>query len=175
MCVQDIDECYERDGICRDGECTNLDGSFQCICHNGYALTASRDTCVDVDECSRHPNVCNNGTCLNSVGSFKCNCSDGFKLSHNNDCIGTHTHTHTRLTFTIQLTQSFDWQIIIWSHNYRYDYFDLQTWTSAEWCRSCAETVGVETLWARLAASALPGTRYHRITSIAEISTNARR
>lgn len=84
-----MDECYERDGVCRDGDCTNLDGGFQCVCHSGYALTASRDTCVDVDECGRHPNVCNNGTCLNTVGSFKCSCFDGFKLSHNNDCIGT--------------------------------------------------------------------------------------
>ena len=86
--LTDIDECTERPGICSNGECNNFQGSFQCICHNGYQLTPARDSCLDVDECKRHPNICNNGTCVNAVGSYKCHCYPGFKLSHNNDCIG---------------------------------------------------------------------------------------
>lgn len=83
-----MDECFEKSGVCTDGTCNNFEGSFQCVCHNGYTLTSSRESCVDVDECQRHPNICNNGTCINTVGSFKCICYPGFKLSHNNDCIG---------------------------------------------------------------------------------------
>lgn len=86
--LTDIDECTERPGICSNGECNNFQGSFQCVCHNGYQLTPARDSCLDIDECKRHPNICNNGTCVNAVGSYKCHCYPGFKLSHNNDCIG---------------------------------------------------------------------------------------
>lgn len=86
-CV-DIDECYERPGICNNGACNNLQGSFQCICHGGFALTRDRDNCVDIDECQRNPNICNNGTCVNTLGSYKCICYQGFKLSPNNDCAG---------------------------------------------------------------------------------------
>lgn len=86
-CV-DIDECYERVGICSNGACSNLQGGFQCICHSGFSLTRDRDNCVDIDECQRNPNICNNGTCINILGSYKCQCYQGFKLSPNNDCAG---------------------------------------------------------------------------------------
>lgn len=86
-CV-DIDECYERPGICNNGACSNLQGGFQCICHSGFSLTRDRDNCVDVDECQRNPDICNNGTCVNTLGSYKCQCYQGFKLSPNNDCAG---------------------------------------------------------------------------------------
>ena len=84
----DIDECIDGPGVCSNGECRNLQGSFQCICKPGYALTPQKDNCLDIDECQRHQNVCKNGTCVNTPGSFKCHCHDGFKLSPNNDCIG---------------------------------------------------------------------------------------
>lgn len=86
--LTDIDECNEKPGICRNGDCKNFEGSFQCICHNGFTLTENRESCEDIDECQRHINICNNGTCYNTVGSFMCHCYPGFKLSHNNDCIG---------------------------------------------------------------------------------------
>jgi len=86
-CV-DIDECYERSGICSNGVCSNLQGGFKCICHTGFSLTHDRDNCVDIDECQRNPNICNNGTCINTLGSYKCQCYQGFKLSPNNDCAG---------------------------------------------------------------------------------------
>jgi fibulin 1/2 len=96
--LADIDECRERPGICSNGECNNFQGSFQCICQNGYQLTPSRDSCLDIDECKRHPNICNNGSCANTVGSYKCHCYPGFKLSHNNDCTGTFC---SKLFFTL--------------------------------------------------------------------------
>lgn len=104
-CV-DINECIEKPNICQNGECKNLQGSFQCICHVGYLLTSTRDNCIDIDECQRHPSICNNGTklisiqitchkldaifigsCINMVGQYKCHCNPGFKLSANNDCV----------------------------------------------------------------------------------------
>lgn len=89
--VPDIDECAERPGICRDGTCHNLQGSFQCQCRQGFQLNAARDACVDVDECARQPSLCGNGTCVNSLGSYRCHCYPGFKIGPNNDCIGTRT------------------------------------------------------------------------------------
>nr|CAI5820598.1 unnamed protein product [Callosobruchus analis] len=71
-CV-DINECVDKPGICQNGECKNLEGSFQCICESGFKLTSTRDNCIDIDECVRHPNICNNGSCINIVGSYKVN------------------------------------------------------------------------------------------------------
>lgn len=85
--------------MCSNGDCNNFQGSFQCICGNGYALTSGRDSCVDIDECHRHPNICNNGSCVNGVGSYKCHCYPGFKLSHNNDCIGKEVHESLIILF----------------------------------------------------------------------------
>lgn len=63
-CV-DINECIEKPNICQNGECKNLQGSFQCICQPGYLLTSTRDSCIDIDECQRHPTICNNGNLFN--------------------------------------------------------------------------------------------------------------
>lgn len=84
----DIDECSEQEDICMHGECINLEGSFHCVCRNGYTLNNLRDRCVDIDECQRVPDVCRNGSCKNIEGSHKCHCYKGFKLSHENDCVG---------------------------------------------------------------------------------------
>lgn len=43
---EDIDECVERTGICLNGNCINLVGSFNCLCQPGYRLSSSRDTCI---------------------------------------------------------------------------------------------------------------------------------
>ena len=41
----DVDECMEQD-VCRNGECMNLVGSFQCKCLSGYKLTSDRRQCI---------------------------------------------------------------------------------------------------------------------------------
>ena len=46
LCVSDVDECVERPGICRNGDCLNLVGSFSCICHRGFRLSSEKDGCV---------------------------------------------------------------------------------------------------------------------------------
>ena len=44
--VSDINECEEVAGICTNGDCQNLDGSFSCICGSGFRLSPSRDSCL---------------------------------------------------------------------------------------------------------------------------------
>ena len=41
----DVDECMEQD-VCRNGECMNLVGSFQCKCFPGYKLSSDKRQCI---------------------------------------------------------------------------------------------------------------------------------
>lgn len=41
----DLDECAET-GMCGNGKCVNVDGSFKCICDPGYQLGPDRKVCV---------------------------------------------------------------------------------------------------------------------------------
>ncbi|XP_077989136.1 fibrillin-1-like isoform X2 [Glandiceps talaboti] len=43
---QDMDEC-EMDNICTNGDCTNSEGSFYCICSPGFLLTRDGRTCEE--------------------------------------------------------------------------------------------------------------------------------
>jgi len=40
----DIDECRDSHGGC-EHECVNSQGSYQCVCHEGYTLRPDRRTC----------------------------------------------------------------------------------------------------------------------------------
>lgn len=43
----DIDECSALQGqVCRNGQCINELGSFQCLCHEGYENTPDGKNCV---------------------------------------------------------------------------------------------------------------------------------
>ena len=43
----DIDECSALQGqVCRNGQCINALGSFQCFCHDGYENTPDGKNCV---------------------------------------------------------------------------------------------------------------------------------
>lgn len=49
----DIDECSALQGqVCRNGQCINGLGSFQCLCHEGYENTADGKNCVGT--CVKH-------------------------------------------------------------------------------------------------------------------------
>ncbi|XP_069857979.1 LOW QUALITY PROTEIN: fibrillin-3 [Dipodomys merriami] len=75
---EDVNECAENPGICANGLCVNMDGSFRCECSFGYSLDFTGISCVDTDECSLgHP--CGEGTCTNVIGGFECACADGFE------------------------------------------------------------------------------------------------
>uniref|UniRef100_A0A8C1HCY8 Growth arrest-specific protein 6 n=1 Tax=Cyprinus carpio carpio TaxID=630221 RepID=A0A8C1HCY8_CYPCA len=66
-----VDECVETPDVCGSARCSNLDGSFECLCEEGFVYDNITRSCVDVDECETH--VCEE-ECVNTPGSFRCYC-----------------------------------------------------------------------------------------------------
>lgn len=42
----DVDECSTQRGLCRNGNCRNIVGSFLCVCNDGYELTLDGRVCT---------------------------------------------------------------------------------------------------------------------------------
>ena len=76
----DIDECAQAElNTCSDNsECVDTDGSFICVCEQGYFSLDGE--CFDLNECiNNNLNVCpDNSWCYNTEGSYTCVCKDGF-------------------------------------------------------------------------------------------------
>ncbi|GAB5573029.1 latent-transforming growth factor beta-binding protein 2 [Prionailurus iriomotensis] len=71
----DIDECA-NDTMCGShGFCDNTDGSFRCLCDQGFETSSSGWECVDVNECELMLAVCGAALCENVEGSFLCLCA----------------------------------------------------------------------------------------------------
>ncbi|CAO2586923.1 Latent-transforming growth factor beta-binding protein 2 [Lemmus lemmus] len=71
----DIDECA-NDTVCGNhGFCDNTDGSFRCLCDQGFETSPSGWECVDVNECELMLAVCGAALCENVEGSFLCLCA----------------------------------------------------------------------------------------------------
>ncbi|XP_073923640.1 latent-transforming growth factor beta-binding protein 2 isoform X2 [Castor canadensis] len=71
----DIDECA-NDTVCGNhGFCDNMDGSFRCLCDQGFETSPSGWDCVDVNECELMLAVCGTALCENVEGSFLCLCA----------------------------------------------------------------------------------------------------
>ncbi|XP_068398824.1 latent-transforming growth factor beta-binding protein 2 isoform X3 [Eschrichtius robustus] len=71
----DIDECA-NDTMCGShGFCDNTDGSFHCLCDQGFETSPSGWDCVDVNECELMLAVCGAALCENVEGSFLCLCA----------------------------------------------------------------------------------------------------
>ena len=47
--VLDYNEC-QTTGMCTNGMCMNLDGSFKCICNPGYLLAPSGEVCLGMSK-----------------------------------------------------------------------------------------------------------------------------
>lgn len=43
----DHDECQDT-GMCANGHCTNMNGSFKCKCNDGYVLSPTQNTCIGI-------------------------------------------------------------------------------------------------------------------------------
>ena len=45
VCVLDYDEC-KLTGMCTNGQCINMDGSYKCLCDQGFTLASAGAACV---------------------------------------------------------------------------------------------------------------------------------
>ena len=81
----DIDECDQGTDGCSEiipvRDCVNTNGSYVCICQNGYVINSTSDQCDDIDECDVTAPVHNCidlDLCRNTIGSFYCesNCTN---------------------------------------------------------------------------------------------------
>ncbi|XP_035208935.1 fibulin-1-like [Stegodyphus dumicola] len=82
---EDIDECTRYRGqVCSSvSECVNTQGSYECICKEGFRKADDGKNCIDIDECASSPNICQH-TCNNVWGSYQCTCNQGYTLNSDN-------------------------------------------------------------------------------------------
>lgn len=43
---RDINECVEQPGLCHNGHCVNLQGSYRCDCFDGFEASHDRKSCI---------------------------------------------------------------------------------------------------------------------------------
>ena len=43
--VSDMNECKEK-GMCPNGQCINMDGSYKCRCNRGYKQSPNQQICL---------------------------------------------------------------------------------------------------------------------------------
>ncbi|XP_019626198.1 PREDICTED: uncharacterized protein LOC109471349 [Branchiostoma belcheri] len=72
------DECATDSGGC-DQICSDLLGSYNCSCRQGFVLMADGHGCEDINECATDSGGCDQ-ICTNFLGSYHCSCRQGFVL-----------------------------------------------------------------------------------------------
>ncbi|CAH3183392.1 unnamed protein product, partial [Porites lobata] len=74
----EIDECKDGSHDCHiNANCTNIPGSYNCMCRPGYQGNGS--ICKDIDECEKGSHDCHkNADCINTAGSYNCMCRSGY-------------------------------------------------------------------------------------------------
>lgn len=76
----DINECQAPENTCK-GQCINTEGSFRCVCPDGYKLDKDGKSCIDINECAVYNGGCKL-RCENTFGSFRCHCDfPGYTLA----------------------------------------------------------------------------------------------
>ena len=104
----DINECAGSNGGCSHN-CSNNEGSFECLCRDGYILDGDGKNClgtrviyihivyfifIDINECAGSNGGCSHN-CNNTEGSFECFCRDGYILDGDGkNCSGIYIHIH---------------------------------------------------------------------------------
>lgn len=68
-------------GVCGNGTCIDVPGSFTCDCDPGFAITPLMQVCMDINECEQSPGLCRGGKCINTPGLFHCECPQGLELT----------------------------------------------------------------------------------------------
>ncbi|XP_035380752.1 fibrillin-1 isoform X2 [Electrophorus electricus] len=85
--VIDIDECREIPGVCENGVCINMIGSFRCECPMGFIYNDKLLVCEDIDECQNGPICQQNAVCSNLAGGYRCDCKSGYRLTPTGQCL----------------------------------------------------------------------------------------
>ena len=82
-------ECVDEDECIQDTKCehacVNTEGTFHCMCSEGYQLTSNQHNCIDVNECQEWNGGCEYG-CGNTIGSYQCYCENGHSLKNETHC-----------------------------------------------------------------------------------------
>jgi hypothetical protein len=86
LACSDINECLTGDNACPSNSfCSNLVGSYRCICKEGYS--GDGQTCWDIDECATNTHNCSaSQKCVNTIGSFVCQCTGADCFGFGGDC-----------------------------------------------------------------------------------------
>ena len=71
-----INECLNNQTCPVNTNCTDTDGSFLCLCKEGFELINS--VCTDINECIDYTDCPLNSNCTNTIGSFECVCNVGY-------------------------------------------------------------------------------------------------
>lgn len=54
----DVNECQLSENLCKNGQCVNMAGTFQCACDTGYQATPDRQSCVGEWPAQRRRHCC---------------------------------------------------------------------------------------------------------------------
>ena len=65
-------------------QCIDTDGSYQCICYDGYRYTLNNSSpvCENINECLEQSEPCSlYADCVDLIGSakYECTCKDGYE------------------------------------------------------------------------------------------------
>ncbi|KTF72538.1 hypothetical protein cypCar_00047327 [Cyprinus carpio] len=74
----DIDECKLIPGVCANGVCINIMGSYRCHCKLGYIASAAGTACVGAPVTLS--TLTHSNPCENTEGSYACSCPRGYTL-----------------------------------------------------------------------------------------------
>lgn len=59
--VIDRNECLEIPNICSHGLCVDMQGSYQCVCHNGFKASQDQTMCMGMER--KYFSVCGLFSC----------------------------------------------------------------------------------------------------------------